>query len=172
MLRKGVVILITLALLNLACAFQKPLTSRATSSPIRKLKQKLNDDDDGRTSPFAGFTGAFGVGANMVCDYSLYIIRTTGCNLVPKSGLEGLLFEQGASFAVILGIVIWSALTKAKTGSGLPAGPAGLLGSAEGMSYLTVLGSIIVLVSNFSEFGGLTKSVCDVSEYSKPLSFI
>jgi hypothetical protein len=170
--RKYLIILITLALLNLACAFQKPFTSRAISSPIRKLKQKLNDDDDGRTSPLAGFTGAFGVGANMVCDYSLYVIRTTGCNLVPKFGLEGLIFEQGASFAVIFGIVIWSALTKAKTGSGLPAGPAGLLGSAEGLSYLTVLVSIIVLVLNFSEFGGLTKSVCDVSEYSKPFSFI
>lgn len=41
---------------------------------------------------------------------------------------------------MVLGIVGWSAATKASTGSGLPAGPAGLLGAVEGFSYLSILG--------------------------------
>jgi hypothetical protein len=165
---------IVLVLTNLVCAFHRPFTSsKSSSSAIRKqlIKQKLNDEDES-TSAVAGIVGALGVGANIVGDYSLYYLRTTGCNFVPKYGVEGLQFEQGTSFAVILGIFIWSALTKLKTGGGLPAGPAGLLGTAEGLSYLTVIGSIIVVGLNFAEFGGLTKSVCDATEYTKPFSFI
>jgi hypothetical protein len=34
--------------------------------------------------------------------------------------------------------------SKAQTGSGLPAGPAGLLGAVEGFSYLSLLAGIVV----------------------------
>ena len=46
---------------------------------------------------------------------------------------------EGLSYVVVLGVVGWSAYTKATTGSGLPAGPAGLLGAVEGFSYLSLL---------------------------------
>ena len=163
-----------MALMSLVCAFQRPCASQTiSSSMVRKqlIKQRLNDEDQS-TSAVAGFTGALGVGANLVSSYSLYFLRTTGCNFVPKYGIEGLQLEQGTSFAIILGIFIWSALTKLKTGGGLPAGPAGLLGAAEGLSYLTIVGSIIVVGLNFAEFGGFTKSICDATEYTKPFSFI
>ena len=50
---------------------------------------------DDAKSPKAGFIGGLGVAANLVCDYSLYVIQTTGCE-VPnaKGGLELLVAEQ------------------------------------------------------------------------------
>ena len=58
---------------------------------------------------------------------------------------------EGVSYLVVLGIVGWSAYTKVQTGSGLPAGPSGLLGAAEGFSYLSLLGGIIAFaVKSFS----------------------
>jgi hypothetical protein len=44
----------------------------------------------------------------------------------------------------VLGIIGWSVFTKSKTGSGLPAGPSGLLGAVEGVSYLSLLAGIVV----------------------------
>jgi hypothetical protein len=41
---------------------------------------------------------------------------------------------------VVIGTIAWSLATKAKTGSGLPPGPGGLLGAVEGVSYLSLLG--------------------------------
>ena len=47
--------------------------------------------------------------------------------------------------AIVLGLVsnpiaAWSEYTLATTGSGLPPGPGGILGAAEGISYLTIFG--------------------------------
>ena len=51
----------------------------------------------------------------------------------------------------MLAIIGWSVYTKVSTGSGLPAGPAGLLGAAEGFSYLALLGAIVAFaVKSFS----------------------
>mmetsp|Transcript_27481 Transcript_27481/g.69907 ORF Transcript_27481/g.69907 Transcript_27481/m.69907 type:complete len:155 (-) Transcript_27481:1323-1787(-) len=47
-----------------------------------------------------------------------------------------------AAGAVANPIMLWSAVTLATTGSGLPEGPGGALGAAEGISYLVVLGLI------------------------------
>jgi hypothetical protein len=46
----------------------------------------------------------------------------------------------------VLGIIGWSIATKVRTGSGLPAGPSGLLGAVEGFSYLSLLGGEARLV--------------------------
>jgi hypothetical protein len=46
---------------------------------------------------------------------------------------------EGISFLGVYGIAAWSIYSKVKTGSGLPAGPSGLLGAVEGISFLTVL---------------------------------
>ena len=47
---------------------------------------------------------------------------------------------EGISYLVVVAIIGWSIATKVKTGSGLPAGPGGLLGAVEGVSYLSLLG--------------------------------
>ena len=44
-------------------------------------------------------------------------------------------------------------------GSGLPAGPYGLLGAAEGVSFLAVLAGLIVLVLQVTNFGYIPNAV-------------
>ena len=44
---------------------------------------------------------------------------------------------------------------QAKTGSGLPAGPAGLLGAVEGFSYLSLLAGLVVFGLQLAEKGSL-----------------
>ena len=51
---------------------------------------------------------------------------------------------EGVSYLVIVGLVAWSLYTKVETGSGLPAGPSGVLGAAEGFSYLSLVIGIVV----------------------------
>lgn len=54
----------------------------------------------------------------------------------------------GCFVQVVIGLVGWSAYTKVQTGGGLPAGPSGLLGGAEGLSYLALFAGIIVFALN------------------------
>lgn len=56
---------------------------------------------------------------------------------------------------MVVGLVAWSLYTKATTGSGLPAGPAGLLGAVEGFSYLSLLGGIVVFGLELATKGSL-----------------
>ena len=62
---------------------------------------------------------------------------------------------EGVSYLVVLGVVGWSLYTKVKTGSGLPAGPSGLLGAIEGTSFLTLLVSIGVFGLQILQKGSL-----------------
>lgn len=50
-----------------------------------------------------------------------------------------LVIGAGVGGSVAAPVVIWSAYTLAVSGCGLPPGPAGLLGAAEGVSYLSVV---------------------------------
>ena len=54
---------------------------------------------------------------------------------------------EGISYLVTGGLIVGSAGKKIVTGSGLPAGPGGVLGGAEGIAYLLALYGIFVLVS-------------------------
>lgn len=45
---------------------------------------------------------------------------------------------------MVVGLVAWSLYTKKETGSGLPAGPGGVLGAAEGFSYLSLVAGVVV----------------------------
>ena len=62
---------------------------------------------------------------------------------------------EGIAYSVVTVIFGWSLLKKLKTGSGLPAGPAGLLGAAEGLSFLVVLGGLIIAALNLGDYGFL-----------------
>jgi hypothetical protein len=128
-------------------------------------------DDSSKSAPL-GFIGGAGVGANFLVDATLYTLKTTGCNIVPSPDGADLFFvEQVASVGAVLAIFTWSLITKSKTGTGLPPGPAGLLGSAEGLSFLTVLAGIVVVGLQFGEFGGLAAASCSTA-VTKPLSWI
>merc|ERR1739848_139269 len=70
--------------------------------------------------------------------WSEVVTITTG------EGLQGLLLGglEGISYLVLLGLVGKSIALKVRTGSGLPAGPYGLIGAMEGIAYLEVVGFI------------------------------
>lgn len=44
-------------------------------------------------------------------------------------------------------------------GSGLPAGPGGLLGAAEGLSFLAILAGLVVLVLQVTDYGYVPNAV-------------
>jgi hypothetical protein len=44
-------------------------------------------------------------------------------------------------------------------GSGLPAGPAGLLGAAEGLSFLAIVAGIVVLVAQLTHYGYIPNAI-------------
>ena len=98
--------------------------------------------------------GAAGIAANIVCSYSLYVLRTTSCGLPP--GFLGLLGAlEGISYTVVVGIFGWSLLTYAQRKGGLDAGPFGLLGLAEGLTYLTVVAGVLIALLNLLQYGFL-----------------
>ena len=100
------------------------LPMRLTAVKSRSIRVALKmDSSDSSKSPSAGFLGGIGVAANLLCDYSLFALKTTGCNVVPRpDGTATLLAEQSLGTAAVFGIFAWSLYTKVKTGSGLPAG--------------------------------------------------
>lgn len=65
--------------------------------------------------------------------------KTHHLRLLPVFDPALLACAEGISYLGVYGLVAWSLYTKATTGSGLPAGPSGLLGALEGFSFLTVL---------------------------------
>ncbi len=44
-------------------------------------------------------------------------------------------------------------------GSGLPSGPGGILGAAEGVSYLALLAGIVVLAAQIANYGYLPNAI-------------
>jgi hypothetical protein len=112
-------------------------------------------DDGGAPAAAIGAAGTF---AAIVCFYSEFQLKTTGCGLpAGPSGLYGA--TEGLSYLAIVGIIGWSLFTKVKTGKGLPAGPYGLLGAAEGLAYLAAVVGLVVAGLTVMEFGGLPEPV-------------
>ena len=50
---------------------------------------------------------------------------------------------EGVSYLVLLGLVGKSIALKVRTGTGLPAGPYGLIGALEGVAYLEIVGLVV-----------------------------
>lgn len=128
------------------------IAGRKTSSNLHSVKAPRNpgfiSDSD------AVKYGVGGIVANVICDYSLYVLKETGCGLPPGPlGLEGA--AEGISYSIVIGILFWSGKSKIQTGGGLPAGPFGLLGLAEGLTFLTIVGGIFIAFSNLIFYGFL-----------------
>jgi hypothetical protein len=121
--------LLCLALLGMHTALRTPLKPRggvvrASSShpPLLKptgrsvrlgLAEETPTPSQFDSNTFAAL-GATGVLSNAVCDYSLYVLKTTSCGLPPGPfGLLGL--AEGISYLVVVGIAGWSAYSKVKT---------------------------------------------------------
>jgi hypothetical protein len=139
---------LTVVLLSLCLSFatalmvKQPILSRfrdSNSYSFRTLGKLQAKGDGTGECPFStplGKIGTAGIISNIVCDYSLYVLKTTGSGLPAGFfGLEGA--AEGISYLVVAAVFGWSLVTKITTGSGLNAGPLGLLGAAEGLSFLT-----------------------------------
>lgn len=66
---------------------------------------------------------------------------------------------EGISYLTIVGLIGASAVTKVRTGRGLPSGPFGLLGAAEGLAYLVALAGIVVLALQIKDYGYIPNAV-------------
>lgn len=66
---------------------------------------------------------------------------------------------EGLSYLVVAGIVVGATVKKFKTGSGLPAGPGGVLGGAEGISFLVALVGVAVGANQIFHFGFIPDAV-------------
>lgn len=95
-------------------AFQmgkKILTAKSIVKSSPALRMSATDDKN-----YVAI-GAAGVVANVVCDYSLFVLKTTGCGL--PAGPFGLIgAAEGISYLIVVGIFLWSLITKVKTGTG------------------------------------------------------
>ena len=142
MRRSHVLLLALLFSLSSAFVVRQPLHGRSFRSgltkaaPFAPLKAKGDGTGECPFSTPLGKIGTAGIISNIVCDYSLFVLKTTGSGLPAGFfGLEGA--AEGISYLVVAGVFGWSLVTKIRTGSGLDAGPLGLLGAAEGLSFLT-----------------------------------
>ncbi|EOD13085.1 hypothetical protein EMIHUDRAFT_212793 [Emiliania huxleyi CCMP1516] len=86
--------------------------------------------------------------------------------------------QQATTAAAVLGlcsqpIMWWSLYTLKTTGCGLPAGPFGLLGAAEGISYLVVIGFVAAaLLSKATSGSGLPAGPGGLLGAAEGLSFL
>ena len=86
--------------------------------------------------------------------------------------------QQATLAAAILGLVSqpvmwWSLYTLKTTGCGLPAGPFGLIGAAEGISYLVVIGFVAAaLLSKVTSGKGLPAGPGGLLGAAEGLSFL
>lgn len=145
-----VVMIIILLCINHSNAFQLKKFSSSM-----KLRSKSNDDSsinsNDKNELIIGTTGTV---ANLICGYSLYVLKNTGCGLpAGPFGIEGAL--EGISYLEIVAIVCWSLITKVQTGGGLNEGPYGSLGLSEGLSYLTIIGGVAIAYFNLNDYGFL-----------------
>ena len=66
---------------------------------------------------------------------------------------------EGVSYLAIVGIIGASLTKKVRTGTGLPAGPLGLLGLAEGLAYLAAVAGLVVLGFQLADYGYVPNAV-------------
>ncbi len=134
-----------LALMQATTLVGRPVAT--TSRPRWKAGRRANElnsrnsrtpqasaDDEVSTVAVAAAVAALPL--ELLCFWSEYTVVTTGEGLQGDvlGGLEGL------AYLAVVAMVAWSLKTKVSTGSGLPAGPSGLIGASEGLAYLAVLG--------------------------------
>jgi hypothetical protein len=112
-------------------------TRRARSSATTRTVTRASSSSSSDEVPAPAVAAAVAALAlEPICFWSEYTVVTTG------EGLQGDILGglEGLSYLAVLGMVAWSLKTKVSTGSGLPAGPSGLIGAAEGVAYLALLG--------------------------------
>lgn len=110
------------------------LTARPARAAPRPARAAASDDVPAPTLALA----ATSLPASGILLWSAYTKATTG------EGLQGDLLGglEGVSYLIVPALIALSIKTKVDTGSGLPAGPGGLVGAAEGIAYLALTAGI------------------------------
>lgn len=121
---------------------RRPASYRRSKVPSRCVA-KDNDFELG--------IGVGGILASLIVLWSEYTLKNTGKGL-PGDILGAI---EGVSYLVVLGLTAWSITTKLGSGSGLPPGKFGLLGAAEGLSYMSVAVGLVVLYFQIQDVGVL-----------------
>lgn len=113
-----------------------PRPTGIKSAAARKANVRTMAATDEEVSTVAVAGAALAIPFELICFWSEYTVVTTG------EGLQGDILGglEGIAYCAVLGMVAWSLKTKVATGSGLPAGPSGLIGASEGLAYLALLG--------------------------------
>ena len=108
-----------------------PSETRGAAAVVRS-----SSDDEVSTPVLA--TAAAGLPASLIVLWSAYTKATTG------EGLQGDLLGglEGVSYLLTLAVVALSLKNKVDTGSGLPAGPGGLVGASEGLNFLALVAAV------------------------------
>ena len=88
--------------------------------------------------------GAVPVFRLLIKDHVLFIcVNVLGLHHACFHGNERIHgIAEGISYLVVVATVAYSLYVKVSTGKGLPAGPSGLLGAVEGLSYLALVGGL------------------------------
>jgi hypothetical protein len=84
--------------------------------------------------------GAVPVFRLLIKDHVLFICDNVSCMFHGNERIHGI--AEGISYLVVVATVAYSLYVKVSTGKGLPAGPSGLLGAVEGLSYLALVGGL------------------------------
>ena len=115
------------------------LAPRPRATPPRAVAPpRASSSDDADVSPAILALAATSLPASVLLGWSAYTKATTG------EGLQGDLLGglEGVSYLVVAALVAASIKSKVSTGSGLPAGPGGLVGAAEGVGYLALAAGV------------------------------
>lgn len=110
------------------------LLSRPLFVPCATPSDDSSDATDAPTPLVA--IAAIAIPFELLTFYSEYTVVTTG------EGLQGDVLGglEGIGYLLVLAMVALSIKSKVSTGSGLPAGPGGVVGASEGLSFLAALG--------------------------------
>ena len=127
--------------------------------PPTSLQARGGGDEEGEDNiELGGFSG-FVVGLALLphvlyaCTVAFGVVAQGQPFVLGPYGLELV------SCSVTVGLTLWSLGSFVQRGKGLPAGPLGFLGLAEGLSYLAVLGLSIATASLAFKSGGPTLQI-------------
>ena len=108
------ILIVLLCISNLFLIESFSYNNGRSMAKLKLLKMTASENDSSKLYTSVGATGLV---ANAICDYSLYVLKTTGCGL--PAGPFGLIgATEGVSYLTVVGILGWSLFTKVKTGSG------------------------------------------------------
>ena len=118
-----IIFIILISLISICNGLQVRSMNRYQSYQIQRHGKHLQMSDkdivdDGKTNPSYGFIGGLAVAGNVCLDYTLYVLKTTGCSIPPspKYGEDTLIAEQAVSFVIVLGVLVYSVIVKKNTG--------------------------------------------------------